>query len=166
MRDAMHAYFTGEKWAGITLAIVGLCALVWVFLIRRGIGVDFRGMVWPLGVIGLLQVAIGVGLAAKTPSQLAGLESKFNADAPAFYSAETERMTRVQRNFVIIEIVEIVLLLAGIGMAFTQKPNPLLWGIGLGIVLQAGVMLVFDLMAEQRGSVYVDALRLVEDASG
>ncbi len=156
IREVISVYFEGEKAAGLTLAVVGLVAVAWAALVRRG--GDWRGMFWPLVVMGALQLAVGVGLYAKTDRQVEGLHAQLASNPQGFYAAEVPRMERVQRNFPIIEVVEIAMLVAGVALAMASKGRLTGWGVGMGITLQAAVMLVFDLLAERRGAVYLEAL--------
>jgi hypothetical protein len=156
MHDTLVNYFQGEKNAGIFLAVMSLAALGWAFYARSD--ADLRGMFWPVALVGFLQLAIGVGLAAKTPAQVGALEAQLASTPDAFYAAERPRMERVQRNFLVIEVVEVALIAAGLALALVMKSRLAWWGVGMGVVLQASVMLVFDLMAERRGEVYFTAL--------
>jgi hypothetical protein len=55
--------------------------------------------------------------------------------------------------------VEIVLLAAGIAMTFAFRRREQLYAAGIGLLLQASVMLVLDLFAERRADVYIAAIR-------
>lgn len=157
MSEQMVTYFDGEKTAGLVVAVVGLGALAWAALLRRG-GGDLRAMFWPLVIVGAIEAAVGVGLYARTGPQVERLRAELDEAPARFYDAETPRMERVQRAFVVIEVVELALLVAGVALALGFKSRPSVWGVGLGIVLQASVMLVFDLAAERRGALYLAAL--------
>ena len=81
------------------------------------------------------------------------------ASAPSeMLAAETPRMQKVQRNFVVIEVVELALLVVGVALALGLKGTPYRSEVGMGLALQATVMLVFDLLAERRGALYLAAL--------
>lgn len=155
--EALTTYFDGEKSAGLVLAGVGALACGWAFAVRRGY-TDAAGMFWPVVIIGVLQVAIGVGLYLKTGPQVAALHATMERAPSEMLSAETPRMRAVQRNFPIIEVVELVMLAVGVAMALGLKGRPYLSEVGMGLALQASVMLVFDLLAEKRGALYLAAL--------
>lgn len=157
INDALTTYFDSEKSAGLVLVGVGAIACAWAAVVRRGFS-DAAGMFWPLVIIGVLQLAIGAGLAARTPSQVAGLRATMERSQPELLAAETPRMEKVQRNFVGIEVVEAVLLAVGVALALGFKGTPYLSEVGMGLALQATVMLVFDLLAERRGALYLAAL--------
>jgi hypothetical protein len=44
------------------------------------------------------------------------------------------------------------------------RRKELVYGIGLGLVIQASLMLVLDLFAETRGDAYLEALRALPSA--
>lgn len=157
MRDALMTYFAGERNAGLFVAAVGaavLCAGAALFPAR----LELRSLAWALLVSGLLQLALGVGLAAKTGPQVARLAAQLGEAPPAFYAAERPRMVIVQRNFVYVEALWTALLLGGALAAIACKRRFALSGAALGVVLTAAVLLVFDLVAERRGARYLAAL--------
>jgi hypothetical protein len=66
-------------------------------------------------------------------------------------------MEVVMKNFLIYRYVEIALLLVGVLLLFTTKG---FWqGVGIGLFIQASLMLSLDYFAEQRGKVYVEVLK-------
>lgn len=155
--DPLHHYFAGERSAGVLLAALGVAALAFAWWLRAD-GGPFRAMLYPLAVVGLLQLAVGVGLAVKTGPQVATLERAFADDGAAARAAERARMDGVQRNFVVIEVVEAVLVLAGLALAMLGRRDALV-AVGMGLAIHGAVMLAFDLFAEKRGAAYHAWLR-------
>jgi hypothetical protein len=51
------------------------------------------------------------------------------------------------------------MLVAGAGLVVFFRKRPALAAVGVGCLLQGSAMLVFDLFAEERGRVYVEAIR-------
>jgi len=138
------------------LAGLGVAALAFAWWLRSD-GGPLRAMLYPLAIVGLLQLAIGVGLAGRTGSQVTRLERSFASDAASARAGERERMAGVQRNFVIIKVVETVIVLAGLAMAMLARRDAIV-AVGLGLAIQGSVMLAFDAFAESRGALY-DAWR-------
>ena len=68
-------------------------------------------------------------------------------------------MAKVQKSFRIYKAIEIALLAAGLLGIFLLKDRPALHAAAIGLVLQAGLMLAFDLVAERRADVYLDQVR-------
>ena len=98
---------------------------------------------------------MGAGLYARTDAQVATLRAQLDREPSAFFAAERPRMERVQRNFVWVERVELALLVVGVVLALAGKGAPVAWGVGTGMVVQASVMLAFDLLAERRGAAWL-----------
>lgn len=67
-------------------------------------------------------------------------------------------VTRVQRNFVVIEYVEVAIIVVAAFIAVTQKSRPGVTGIALGLLCNAALPLSFDLVAERRGASYLSAI--------
>jgi hypothetical protein len=71
-------------------------------------------------------------------------------------------MARVMANFRVYKIVEIAVLVAGIGLALAFAHGRALHATGIGCLIQGALMLTLDLFAEGRGHDYLGALaRLV-----
>jgi hypothetical protein len=65
----------------------------------------------------------------------------------------------VQRNFVILEYLWIVLILGAAVTAVAMKSRFMVSGIALGIAINVALLLTFDMVAERRGAVYLTALQ-------
>lgn len=154
MNQAIETYFHGEKYGGLVLAAVGVVMLVTalVFFPARH---ELRAFAITAGVWGVLQLAIGVGLFFKTDAQVAALV----AQAPsAMLQTERPRMEKVQRNFEVLEVVWVALVIVGALVGWRLKDHHAVAGVAAAIVINAGVLLMFDLVAERRGATYLAAL--------
>ena len=154
----LHTYFDGERHAGMLAAAIGVTSIgfaVWLF---RGAS-PFRAMWIPLALIGLLQLAIGVGLNVRTGPQVAALVSGLERDPAATRAEEIARMEKVSANFKVIKVVEVVLLAAGVALSMAMKGKPAVVGVAMALVAQSAVMLAFDVFAEARGDAYLAWLR-------
>jgi hypothetical protein len=69
-------------------------------------------------------------------------------------------MEKVMKNFTLLRWIEIALLIVGLALVyrFTGNRN-FYWGIGLGLAMQAALMLGADYFAERRGGIYLTGLR-------
>jgi hypothetical protein len=155
VQDALMLYFEGEKSAGLFLAGLGVAELAAAALLFRA---DLRSFAVTIGILALAECALGVGLYLRTDPQVGRLVSQLASEPARFYVDESARMARVQRNFVVIEYVEVVLIIASALIAITQRGRPALAGVALGVLISAAVLLAFDLVAERRGSAYLAAL--------
>ncbi len=121
-----------------------------------------RAMAWPLVAVGLVQLVGGGTIFLRTPGQRERLVGQLGASPAAYRSGETARMTRVQRRFVLYKRIEIGLLAAGLAFASIDAYGRTLYAIGMGLILEAGLMLALDLRAERRGERYLEMVKSLE----
>jgi hypothetical protein len=158
MQRAMRAYFAAAKRGAAVFLVAGLIsiaasAVLWVSPTR------LRGMVAPLAAIGLLQVAAGATVLARTHRRSTRLRGLLAADPARCRREEQERMRRARIWFRIFKAVEMVVLTAGLTlMLLFPRPHPA-YAAGLACVLQGSVTLVLDRLAERRAEDYAAALR-------
>jgi len=151
-------YFTAERQGGFVLVALallsfGFAAFLWF---ARS---TFLAMAWPLVILGAFQIVVGLTVALRTPGQVASLQQGFRAAPAATASAETQRMSRVNRNFRIVKAVEVVVIVVGLLLA-VLLPHPSTWAaVGLGLLVEAAVLLAFDAFAHQRALVYTQWLQ-------
>ncbi|MEZ4436675.1 MAG: hypothetical protein R3F65_30105 [bacterium] len=157
MLDTLGTYFTGEKHGAVALLVIGGAALT-AGLVLVATKSDYRAMAIPLGLVALIQLAVGVGLYARTDPQVDALVEQHTAEPTAMIAAETQRMGTVMKSFEIIKIVELVIIALGVALTYAFAHRPAIHAVGIGLIIQATVMLVFDLTAERRAVPYVDAL--------
>jgi hypothetical protein len=157
MNQALTTYFAGEKQAGLMLAGIGLVMWVGAVLLFPA-RLELRPFAITLAVWGGLELAIGIGLFARTGPQVERLTAQLASDAAGFFSSEGQRMAGVQRNFAIIEAVWLVLIIISATVAWYWKGRPTLGAIALGVLINTSIFLAFDVLAERRGSGYVAAL--------
>lgn len=155
--DALTVYFDGEKYAGLLLAGVAVAIIIAATIMFRA-GTGFRSFAVTLGVVALAEIVLGVGLYVRTGPQVRRFDEQLRSNAATFYSMEAERMTRVQKNFVIVEYVELFMIFVSAAVAFARKDRPGVAGVALGLLISASVLLAFDVFAERRGAEYLTAI--------
>lgn len=137
------------------LAAVGLAMLITAVVLFPA-RLELRSLAITVGVWSLLQLGIGIGLFLKTDGQVAALQTQL---APS-KEPEVQRMEKVQKNFVVLEAVWVVMIVVGAIVAWRLKENTAVCGVALGIVINAAVLLAFDIVAERRGAIYLAALKV------
>lgn len=158
MQDALVTYFTGEKNGGLlltSLGAIGLGAAAFLWQARWGL----RSLAVTLAIFAVIEMAIGIGLYVRTGPQVNSLLAQFASEPARFFSEEAARMVRVQRNFVIVQYIEVAVIVVAAITAFAQKQRFSVAGVALGLVLNAALLLAFDLVAERRGAAYLDTIR-------
>ena len=164
MQEQMVGYFAAEKaesWLFILVGVVAVGVSVWLWWS----GSTYRGMAYPLIAVGLIQLVVGGTVAFRTDAQVAALTLQLASSPSAFQTAEVPRMEVVMRNFELYKLVEIALLLVGVALTYAFRRKEVVYGVGVGLVMQASLMLVLDLFAEKRGDEYLAAIRALPTAS-
>jgi drug/metabolite transporter (DMT)-like permease len=160
MQQQMQSYFGAEKGESGFFIGLGVLALVLgaVFFTRDSAAL--RGAAFPLVLVGLIQLGVGLGVYLRTDKQQADLISLMRSDRPRFLAEELPRMDKVNRNFDVYKIVEIVLLVVGVGLVvYGRGGRPMLLGVGAGLAAQSAIMLALDFFAEARADRYTEMLR-------
>ena len=150
----LHQYFDAERQAGVLAVALGVASLAFAGYLWFGRS-PFKAAMWPLIIVGLIELGVGIALVVRTAPQVQALDEGMRVDPRSTAAAEIQRMTRVNRSFRMIIGAEIVLLLAGVTLAVWLRTSNVTWSaIGMGVFLQAAVLLVFDLFAEHRAHEY------------
>lgn len=151
-------YFRAEKDAGLYIIIVGAVILLlsaWFWWS----GSRYRAMAIPLTVFAILEVTVGATIYLRTDKQIDTLTEQYYTDRDQYGREETARMENVMSGFRIYKVAEIVVLIAGLALLVIYRQRPAFAAVGLGLVLQSGILLAFDVIATQRAQIYLDALR-------
>lgn len=161
--NEMHAgvitYFAAEKRESALFLAAGLIAIAVSLVLWRG-GGPYRAMSFPLEAVALIQLVVGGTVYLRTDKQTQDLHARLARDPGDFVRLEVPRMEKVLRSFQIYKAIEIVLLAAGL-VGIVHGSRPTVYAVSLGLALQAGLMLVFDLFAERRGKAYLEKVRQV-----
>ena len=130
MNEAIAAYFSGEKNGGLVLAGVGVAMLITAIVLFPA-RLELRSLAITVGVWSLLQLGIGIGLFLKTDAQVGALQSQLTT----MTATELPRMEKVQKNFVVLEVVWVAMIIVGAIVAWRMKENSAVCGVALGIVI-------------------------------
>jgi hypothetical protein len=153
----LTAYFTAEKQGGlllIALAAASLALAIYLFATKS----LFSAMAWPVLVLGGIELVIGLTVAGGATRQIAELEAGLESKRTVTITVEIERMARVNGTFELIKKVEIALVAVSILLVIVWPAPQTLGAMGLGILLQSAVLLVFDTFAHHRAVHYVEWL--------
>jgi hypothetical protein len=140
-----EAYFAAERRGAVLFLAAGIAALT----LSLGLALSrtaYRGMVPPLGALGLLEVVVGATVLGRTPRPVEEIER------------ERARMRRVIASFRIYRVAETVVLTAGLTLMMLFPRHTVLYASGLGCLVQASVLLVLDRVAERRAREYAAGL--------
>ena len=155
MTSALQTYFQAEKKESMLFAAIGILAC-WVgaALFLKAAAPFYIGLAVPLLLVGIIQIVVGTTVTRRTDQQLDDLERLLGEEPAQFRQAESPRMAKVMRNFVIIRWVEIAVIAIGALLFAWQRELLFAKGLGLGMFGQGIIMLIADYFAEKRGHIY------------
>jgi hypothetical protein len=163
MQAAMLEYFAAEKRESLLFIAIGVIAFAIGIMIWRGAGA-FRGAAYPLIAVAVIQLIVGTTVWFRTDRQVATLSGQLASDPQTYRTEEVARMVRVMSSFQLYKIIEIALIVTAIVLVVIFRPPSLLLGVGLGLLVQASLMLPADIVAEHRGQIYLDAVSKLTSA--
>jgi hypothetical protein len=150
-------YFAEERRRAAFFLAAGLAALT-LSLVLAARPTAYRGMIPPLGVLGLVEIVVGATVFLRTPRQAGALRRDVRDAEEDARARERERIRRVIASFRIYKVAETVVLTAGLTLMMLFPRHTVLYASGLGCLLQASVLLVLDRVAERRAREYASAL--------
>jgi uncharacterized membrane protein len=161
----VHKYFMEEKQAGLIFLVIGSLALIVgivCFFFLKSNPIFFRGVAIPLIAVGLIQGIVGYTVYSRSDKQRKDIAYSMGLEPVPFVKTnELPRMQKVMKSFTILMIVEIVLLVVGIGLFlyFNKASDKSFWkGLGLSLAIMALLSGVLDFLAEKRGKQYTSEL--------
>jgi hypothetical protein len=159
MKQYIETYFQSERSESLVFVALGVLAVLlagWFWFSARP--EFYRGMAWPLLLVGIIQLVVGGTVYVRSPKDIVTV-SEMTASAPEkIKSVEIPRMETVMKNFVIYRYVEIALMILGLAFIMINKDINFWKGVGAGLFAQATLMLIADYFAEKRGKVYLQQL--------
>jgi ABC-type Fe3+-siderophore transport system permease subunit len=162
-KSDIEKYFMAEKQESLVFVIIGslavLAAVYFLFFHQSSFG---KGIAIPLILVAIIQITVGVTVYRRSDQQRIDNVYCYDLDPSKLRNEEVPRMVVVMKNFIVIRWVEIALAMAGLTLVllFRNDAMKVFWyGVGMGLGIQAILMLAADFFAERRGQVYLDGLR-------
>jgi len=149
-------YFNAEKFESLFFIGVGIIAIAlgiyfW-FIVKEPL---YKGIAIPIILVALIQITVGTTVYLRSPKDILKVENMLENEHSKIQTEEIPRMNVVMKNFVIYRYVEITLMILGL-ILFFYFPSQTFWkGLGIGLFIQASLMLSLDYFAEIRGTEYL-----------
>ncbi len=158
--EQVSKYFSAEKGESILFITVGLLSLILsiYFLIKLKQPL-FSGLSYSFITIAFVELAIGISIYFRSPKDMIRVNQFIQTEIVKIQSEEIPRMETVLNNFVIYRWIEIGFVLIGIAMFLYFQTTTLWRGVGLGLSIQASLLLLLDFIAESRGKIYLEHLQ-------
>lgn len=162
--DFINNYFIQEKIESLIFAIIGLVAIsvsfIFWFIIKYSF---YKGMAYPIFIIGFIQILVGGVVYMRSPQDIIRVEQILKFEPIKMKTEEIPRINKVIKNFEIYKWIEICFIFFGLILfIFCKKTNLSFWkGIGLGLLIQAMLMLALDIVAEKRAKIYCNIIQKI-----
>lgn len=155
-------YFNVEKLGGLLISLIGITAFFgasYFLFFAAAPDLFYKGMAWPLLIVAFVQVGVGVFIYWRSPRDIKRVETYFHTQPDKLITDELPRIKKVFKDFVFYVRIQVTLCVVGVFMIiFTHSTSDLLMGIGVGLLVQGGIMLMFDYLAERRAGEYCRSL--------
>ena len=153
-------YFNGEKNESYVFILIGILAfamaLYFIFVLKSSF---WKGVAIPFIIVAMLEFIVGYTIVKRSHKDLERVETFVKNQAQNIKTEEIPRMDKVLSNFVIYRYVEIALIILGIVLMYSSMNDTFGRGIGLGLFIQASIVLSLDFFAERRGHIYMEYLK-------
>lgn len=155
----IHEYFQAERIESLVFMIIGATSIVCGFYFLLVVNSKFyNGLSWPLIFIGIMQLFVGTIIYFRSPTDIKRVTT-FSQNSPKnIRNLEIPRMEKVMTKFKLYRYIEMGLTIIGLILFLIASPTGFWKGVGLGIIIQAGLMLIADSFAENRGHHYLKFL--------
>ncbi|OCJ65463.1 hypothetical protein A6U97_27790 [Agrobacterium tumefaciens] len=150
----IKSYVDAERSSGLTFIIVGALAMVvaaWGW--QRG--PFWWGAAWPLAAGALIQISVGITYWWRSPGNLQRVEHLAAQKPERIGQEEVPRVRAVLKSYAISLRIEIAVLAAGLALLFFSPHGGAWQGAGMGLAVQAGLVLLMDASAERRAQTYL-----------
>lgn len=160
--DFINNYFIQEKIESFFVVIIGLIAisvsLMFWFIIKYSF---YKGMAYPIFIIGFIQVLVGGVVYMRSPQDIIRVQHISKFESIKIKTEEIPRINKVIKKFEVYKWVEICFIFFGLILfIFCKKTNLSFWkGIGLGLLIQAILMLALNIIAEKRAKTYSNIIQ-------
>jgi len=157
--NAVEKYFNAERFycaIGIGIGVVAIAfAIYFLTKVKQPF---YTGMSYPFILIGLFFLVICTGVFLRSPNDIKRVNSWLEAGSAELQQQEFPRMEKVMRNFKVIMIAEVTLILLSAGLPLFASLSENWKGVCAGVLILATLLLAFDWLADKRGSEYYQFL--------
>jgi ABC-2 type transport system permease protein len=112
-----------------------------------------KAFIWPLLVMGLFLISVGVGLYAANHPRIVQFENDCHREPKAFLEAEIQRTANSQRGLAMVfRILPAIIIIAAILIMLV--PAPVWRAIAVTLILTAAFLMLVDSNTEARNDAY------------
>jgi uncharacterized protein (DUF983 family) len=159
-------YFNGEKAESYIFILIGVIALAMALYFIFALKSPFwKGVAIPFIIVALLEFIVGYTIVTRSQKDITRVETFIQKEQQSIKKLEIPRMEKVMSNFVIFRYAEIALIILGMALMYSSMNDTFWRGIGLGLFIQASIVLCLDFFAERRGHIYLEYLNQLSNVN-
>ena len=164
--NPVEKYFIGEKAESYIFILIGFIAFALAFYFFFALKSSFwKGVAIPFIIVALLEFVVGYTIVTRSPKDIARVETFIQKEPQNIKKLEIPRIEKVMNNFIVFRYVEIGLIVFGIALMYSSMNDTFWRGIGLGLFMQASIVLCLDFFAERRGHIYLEYLNQLSNVN-
>lgn len=165
MTEAVHDYFKAQKKDSIYFMALGFVSLALAIFFLSKANAYFNGMAYVLLASGFVELISGMTVYARCEMDRISVSYFIQKDFELIQQREIPRMELLIKEYAIFWKAEVGCIVLGLVLWMLCGPMSLGKGIGLALIVQALVLLVFDYMSLQRGANYLNFLQSLKPQS-
>ncbi len=119
----------------------------------------WTGFAIPFILVSVLDIVAGISLIYQRPNDIIHVENYIKKEPGKIKTDEIPRMEKVMKNFVFYRYLEVALIFLGVILSFVSADEGF-WR-GLGLFIQASIVLTLDYFAERRGFIFIAYLNSI-----
>ena len=163
-KQDIEKYFLAEKSGALIILLIGIGLIALAIFCRLYFKTTWsKGFLFTVIAISLIQIIVGAIVYQRADKQRLALVYAYDMNKSEITVTEKERIDKVEKNFTIFKYAEIFLMILGVTgiVIFRQnQAQQILYGISIGLLLQASICFVVDAIASKRAAVYSAQIKM------
>lgn len=156
--NKIHEYFIAERNQSFVFIILASAGLIFSFYFLILSNTFYNGLGWSLITFAIIKLITGVNKFYKTKNLDNKMMSFLKSSKKSIKNIEIPRIKKLSGNFKYYRYVEIVLILFGL-LLFVFSNNSFWEGIGLGLIIECGILYIINYMGVYRNIEYLKFLK-------
>ena len=159
----IEKYFAAEKSESLLFIVIGIAAVILAIIFFFFLKTNFyKGVALPLLLVAIIQITVGYTVYKRCDDDRKRNVYAYDLNPSELKGKEILRIEIVNKNFVLYRWIEIALTITGLILIFIYKSDSersFWYGLGLGLAIQAFLMLSADYFAAARAKNYTKGLK-------
>ena len=162
-KSDIEQYFLAEKTGGMQMLCIGIAAILIAAICYFTVKNNWTyGFIIPLMVVGFIQIAVGFTVYNKSDDDRKNMVYSYDLRPEKLRNEDLPRMEKVSKLFLVLKYVELIMMAIAviIILFYSSNQSKTFWvGLAMGLLIQATVSFLADVVAEKRGKISLEKLR-------